>query len=99
MEEPLYYINFTINDYPKMIPIYDGQTLRFADSLQHAADGVRSGDIFYFDGKTPNVINMQNPTKHKYKVKFQYDYEVYKDVYILTDEDLPVKYRSKKDDE
>lgn len=94
VEEPLYYINFTINDYPKMIPIYDGQTLKFSDSLQHAADGVRSGDIFYFDGKTPNVINMQNPTKHKYKVKFQYDYEVYKDVYILTDEDLPVKYRS-----
>ena len=70
-EEPLYYINFSINKYPNLIPIYNGGSVKFSDQLTHAADGVRSGKIFYIDGKTPNVINMQNPTKHKYKVKFK----------------------------
>ena len=82
-EEPLYYINFSINDYPKVVPIYNRQTLRFSDSLNHSSDGVRSGEIFYIDGKTPNIINMQCPTQHKYKVKFKFDYEVYKDIYVF----------------
>ena len=50
----------------------------FSDSLNHAMDGVRSGEIFHIDGTTPNIINIQCPTKHKYKVKFKIDYEVYK---------------------
>lgn len=88
-EEPLHYINFSINDYPKAVPIYNGQRLMFSDSLNHAVDGVRSGEIFHIDGITPNIINIQCPTKHKYKVKFKVDYEVYKDIYIITDEDIP----------
>lgn len=85
--EPLYFINFSINDYPVKVPIYNNQTLRFSDSLQHCVDGKKSGDVFYMDGKTSNVINMEAPTKHKYKVKFRTDYEVYKDVYIMTEAD------------
>ena len=93
MEEPLYYVKFSINDYAKTIPIYNNGSLKFSDSLAHAADGVRSGDIFIMDGKTPNIINIQNPTKHKYKVKFKCDYQVYKDVYIVTNDDIPEQYR------
>ena len=88
-EEPLYYINFSINKYPNLIPIYNGGSVKFSDQLTHAADGVRSGKIFYIDGKTPNVINMQNPTKHKYKVKFKCEYNVYKHVYVVNDDDIP----------
>ncbi len=88
-EEPLHYINFSINDYPKVVPIYNGQRLMFSDSLNHAMDGVRSGEIFHIDGTTPNIINIQCPTKHKYKVKFKVDYEVYKDIYVITDGDIP----------
>lgn len=88
-EEPLYYINFSINKYPNLIPIYNGGSVKFSDQLTHAADGVRSSKIFYIDGKTPNVINMQNPTKHKYKVKFKYEYNVYKHVYVVNDDDIP----------
>lgn len=89
LEEPLYYINFTVNEYALPVPIYDGQTLKFSDSLTHSSDGIRSTDIFYIDGKSPNVFNIQCPTKHKYKVKFHCNHEVYKDVYILTNDDLP----------
>jgi len=32
---------------------------------------------------------MQNPTKHKYKVKFKYEYNVYKHVYVVNDDDIP----------
>jgi len=88
-EEPLYYVNFSINNYPKLVPIRNGQTLEFSDSLTHAADGIRSGTIFYIDGKTQNIINIQNPTKHKYKVKFHYEYDVYKHVYVITADDIP----------
>lgn len=86
-EEPLYYVNFSINDYPKTVPIYHNQTLSFSDSLSHAMEGIRSGEIFYIDSKTPNIINMQCPTKNKYKVKFKVNYELYKDVYIITSDD------------
>ena len=75
-DEALNYINFSINDYPQLVPIYHGQTLSFSDKLTHALDGIRSGKIFYMDGKTPNVINVQNPTKHKYKVKFKVSYNI-----------------------
>lgn len=88
-EEPLYYINFSINNYPNLIPIYDGGSVKFSDQLIHAADGVRSSKIFYIDGKTPNIINMQNPAKHKYKVKFKCTYNVYKHVYVVNDDDIP----------
>ena len=88
VEEPLYYVNFSINDFATLVPIYNGGSMKFSDSLSHAVDGIRSGDIFWMDGKTPNVINIQNPTKHKYKVKFKCDYEVYKDVYIMNSEDM-----------
>lgn len=87
--EPLYYINFSINKYERMVPIFHGRSLRFSDSLSNAADGVRSGTVFYMDGKTPNVINVAAPTKHKYKVKFKVTYDVYKHVYVIGADDIP----------
>jgi hypothetical protein len=91
-QEPLYYINFTINGYAQMVPImdsntYSGSCVKFSDSLSHAIDGVRSSDIFYMDGKTNNVINVQSPTKDKYKVKFKVDYDIYQNIYVATDDD------------
>lgn len=86
--EPLYYINFLINDYPAYVPIYNSQTLKFSDTLSHATNGVRSTDIFYMNGTAPNIISVQNPTKNKYKVKFKCDYNVYKDVYVMTKADM-----------
>jgi hypothetical protein len=44
--------------------------------------------MFYIDGKTPNVINVKNPDKHKYKFKLDFDYEIYKDIYVINDKDL-----------
>ncbi len=92
-EEPLYRINFSVNNYPKVVPIRDGQTLSFGDWLSHAADGIRSSEIFVMDGTTPNIINMQCPTKHKYMVKFDVDYKVYDNIYIATDDDFPVGFK------
>lgn len=92
VEEPLYFIKFSVNDYPKTVPIRGGQTISFSDSLSHAADGVRSGDVWIMDGVTPNIINIQCPTKHKYKVKFLVNYDVYKHMYVINDEDIPAGY-------
>lgn len=92
VEEPLYYVKFSVNNYPKTIPIYNNNTVMFSDSLSHAADGVRSGDVWIMDGVTPNIINIQCPTKHKYKVKFLVKYDVYKHMYVITDEDIPAGY-------
>ena len=92
-EEPLNYVLFSVNDYPTFVPIYDGGSVKFSDNLTHAADGVRSSKIFHMDGVTQNTINMRLPTKHKYKVKFQYPYEVYKDIYVVTDDDFPTGFK------
>lgn len=93
IEEPLYYVLFTVNDYPTAVPIYHNDSVKFSDTLSHAIDGVRSSELFKMDGVTPNIINMRLPTKHKYKVKFHYPYQVYKDIYIITDDDFPAGYK------
>ncbi len=88
LDEPLHYLNFSVNDYPEYIPIYHGQTLSFSDRQTHCIDGVRSTDIFVMDGITPNIINVKNPDKHKYKFKFDVKYDIYKHIHVVNDEDL-----------
>jgi hypothetical protein len=83
LDEPLYFIEFMVNNYPLFVPIYNGQTLYMSDSQVHCTDGVRSSKMFNFATSIPNVITIQNPTKHKYKVKLNVDYDVYKDVYVV----------------
>jgi hypothetical protein len=88
--EPLHFVEFTINDsLDTYIPIYHGQTVEFSDYLTRCNDGIRSGDVFNFSMTNANKIGIKNPTQHKYKVKFHVDYEVYKDIYIMSEADQP----------
>ncbi|MFA5760179.1 MAG: hypothetical protein WC877_00190 [Dehalococcoidales bacterium] len=86
--ESLYYVEFTINDYATYVPIYNNQTLEFRDTLSYGTVGVRSGDVFYINENIPNKISMRFPTTHKYEVQFNSDYDVYKDTYVMTLEDI-----------
>jgi hypothetical protein len=88
LSEPLHYLNFTVNNFASFIPIYNGQSLSFSDNQTHCIDGVKASEIFYMDGKTPNIINVQNPDTHKYKFKFDFNHKIYKDIYVITDADL-----------
>lgn len=88
LSEPLHYVNFSVNTLTNYIPIYNGQQLTFSNTLGHCIDGIRSGEIFYMDGITPNVINIQNPDAHVYKIQFNFKYDLYKDAYVITDEDV-----------
>jgi hypothetical protein len=90
--EPLYFVNFTINDYGEYFPISHGQTLEFSDSLSHAPiDGVRSSDIFIYSNTNPNVFGIISPEKYKYKVKFNYSYDIYQDAFTIEAKDLTVR--------
>ncbi|MFA5760458.1 MAG: PKD domain-containing protein [Dehalococcoidales bacterium] len=87
--EPLYFVNFTINDYGVYFPIEHGKSLEFSDSLSHAPnDGVRSSDIFIYSNTTPNKFGIVSPTKYKYRVRFYYEYAVFQDAFVIEAADL-----------
>lgn len=87
--EPMYAVNFVVNDYGEYFPIKHGETLEFSESLIHAmVDGVKSSEIFTFSAINPNKIGIQSPDKHKYRVKFKYSYDVYRDCYAFTSDDF-----------
>jgi len=88
LDEPLYYIEFLVNNFATSIPIYNNGTVMFSDQLTHCIDGTRSSELFFFDKTKPNIINVVNPTNHKYKVKFHVDYHVYKNVYVFGDSEI-----------
>jgi hypothetical protein len=87
--EPLYFVNFTINDYGVYFPIEHGKSLEFSDSLTHAPnDGVRSSEIFIYSNITPNKFGVMSPTKYKYRVRFHYEYAVFQDAFVIEASDL-----------
>lgn len=79
------YPTISVNDYPTSFTIFNNGTLKFSDSLNNASDGIKTKDVFKFGIGDNNINKINLTTTRKCKVRFNVDYDIYKDVYSEAD--------------
>lgn len=76
-----------INSWDTWIPIYNGKSIQFNESLTRCTDGVRSRELFYFGDETdeksiPNVIKLDETTEKRYNVGIEIRYQKYTGMHV-----------------
>jgi hypothetical protein len=69
------------------IPIYNGKSITFSESLKYCTDGVRSRDVWFFGDKgrtgvIPNTVEVRCTIPRVYRVNVEIQFDEYVSAYI-----------------